>query len=476
MLGRQKFFSILLAVLILAGFLTTSWLSYEVARGSIEKHISNELLPLTTDKIYSEIQHDLFKPIFISSLMAQDTFASDWVLNGEKDPNKIIRYLQQIQNKNNTLTSFFASEKTGYYYHPNGILKKLSKDDPQDHWYFTFKNTPSSQVYGININHDDSYSDNMAVFVNYKMFDSEKQFIGVIGVGLALQTFKQLIERYQIGYNYVVYFVDEQGKITLQGNKNHQNLALKNRLKSTELTSNILNNTSTSFQYNVDGHKIYLNSRFLDEYNWHLVVEHTDINSEQQLSKTLQINIALSLLISFVVLSIAYTVFNRYQKKLVLMASTDKLSGLLNRQVFEPIILNNIEQCKRKKTNLTLVMLDIDHFKKVNDKYGHLTGDKVIQQVSQVCKAYSRESDAVCRWGGEEFIIMLNETSIDEAIKTVKRIQENLLDSNIKPKVTISFGITAYKPDEELGSFISRVDDALYKAKKNGRDCFVVHE
>ncbi|XPF95441.1 diguanylate cyclase [Colwellia sp. RE-S-Sl-9] len=476
MLKRQKDFSSLLAILILSGFLVTSWLSYQVASSSIEKHISTDSLPLTSDNIYSEIQHDLFRPIFISSLMAQDTFVRDWKLNGENNPEKVVKYLKEIQTKYHIVTSYFVSNASGNYYHPKGILKKVSKNDPQDNWYFSFKNTPSTQDYEINIDHDTADPNNMTVFVNYKVYDYNNNFIGVTGVGLALNTVKQLIESYQQRYQRTVYFINKIGDITLHGDNFKNELQLSKRLNNSKLAEFILNTPSNSIHYQNEGNKIYLNSRFIEEFNWYLIVEQGVLDSEKELTKAFIINILLSLLVTAGVLIIAHIAFNRYQSKLVIMATIDKLSGLLNRQAFEPILLNNIEQCKRKKQPLTLVLLDIDHFKNINDTYGHLTGDKVIQYVAQACKLYIRESDAVCRWGGEEFIIMLADTSIEGAKHTAERIQENLLNSSIEPKVTISFGITAYKPKEQLDSFLNRADNALYQAKRNGRNRIEINE
>ena len=476
MLKRQKDFSILLTILLLSGFLVTSWLSYQVASSSIEKHISNDSLPLTSDNIYSEIQNDLFKPIFISSLMAQDTFVRDWKLNGESNPEKVSKYLKEIQLKYNTITSYFISDASKNYYHPSGTIKTISIDDPIGDWYFSFKNTPSTQDYEINIDRDTANPNNMTVFVNYKVFDYDNNFFGVTGVGLALDKVKQLIESYQKRYQRTVYFVDKNGNITLHGDAFDSDLELALRLNDSELESKILDATANTVSYINKGNKIYLNSRFISEFNWFLMVEQDAIESEHELTETFIVNILLSLLVTAGVLIIAHIAFNRYQSKLLIMASIDKLSGLLNRQSFEPIILNNIEQCKRKKLNLSIMILDIDHFKHVNDTYGHLVGDEVIKHVAQACKLYARESDAVCRWGGEEFIIMLADTSIDGAKKMAERIQQNLLKSQITPKVTMSIGIATYKPNEELDTLLNRADSALYEAKSHGRNCIEVKE
>jgi len=475
MLRRQKHFSVLLAILLIAGFVVTSWLSYQVASSSIESHISNDTLPLTSDIIYSEIQHDLFRPIFISSIMAQDPVVRHWgKVNEKATQEKIINYLQEIQSKYNTITSYFISDATLNYYHPTGITKKISKSDPKDQWYFTLKKTPVKHAYEVNIDHYTVQSE-MTVFVNYKVYDNNNQFIGAVGVGLALETVKELIEDYQQRYRRTIYFTNKDGDITLHGNA-LQNGHLADRIQSKKLINLILNSSTTSLHYTRNNEKVYLNSRFIKEFNWYLVIEQDAVKIETKLNRTFQINIALSVLVTIGVLLIAHIAFNRYQSKLVMMASIDKLSSLLNREAFEPIINNNMEQAKRKNKSLSLILLDIDHFKQVNDTYGHLTGDKVIQHVAHACKLHSRESDAVCRWGGEEFIIMLADTPIEGASVIANRIKTSLAKTEVEPKVTASFGITTYHSNEQLDDFLNRADNALYQAKRNGRDRIEVIE
>lgn len=125
---------------MVVGFLATSLTSYFVARDSISRNISEQMLPLTSDNIYSEIQRDLLRPILISSVMATDTFVRDWALSGEDDNTQIIAYLTEIQQEYDTITAFFVSENTRQYYHPSGVLKTVSENDPDDAWYFRVRN------------------------------------------------------------------------------------------------------------------------------------------------------------------------------------------------------------------------------------------------------------------------------------------------------------------------------------------------
>src|SRR5690606_26695377 len=136
MLRRKLYFVIALVALLVSGFLGTSVLSYLVASDSLARQISEQTLPLTSDNVYSEIQRDLLRPVLTSSLMANDTFLRDWVMEGEPDPLRMQSYLETIQDRYGTITAFFVSESSRHYYHHSGILKQVHEDDPADAWYF----------------------------------------------------------------------------------------------------------------------------------------------------------------------------------------------------------------------------------------------------------------------------------------------------------------------------------------------------
>ena len=157
---KRKFIFVL-SLLLCCAFLATSGISYRVAKESLSHQIEQSALPLTSDNIYSEIQQDLLRPVFISSLMAQDTFVRDWALGEEQDPKKMVRYLNEIQEKYNTVTSFFVSEKTRNYYHSSGVLKKIVDVEPTDAWYFRVRSLPASEPYEVNIDTDTADRNNL---------------------------------------------------------------------------------------------------------------------------------------------------------------------------------------------------------------------------------------------------------------------------------------------------------------------------
>ncbi|MFT5660925.1 MAG: diguanylate cyclase (GGDEF)-like protein/PAS domain S-box-containing protein [Sulfurimonas sp.] len=158
-------------------------------------------------------------------------------------------------------------------------------------------------------------------------------------------------------------------------------------------------------------------------------------------------------------------------------AYTDQLTGIANRHKFEEVFIYQLKQVKRTKKSFCLAILDIDYFKKVNDTFGHLEGDKVLGSIVNSILMDIRETDAFARWGGEEFIILFDNADIanaERACEKFRLIIENL-DLGIVGNVTASFGVTQYKENDLLDEMIQRADTALYKAKDSGRNCVQVN-
>jgi len=465
--GKKLYFAITLCLLLAVGFLTTSFVSFYVARDSLEEQISESTLPLTSDNIYSEIQRDLLQPIFISSLMAHDTFFRDWVISGEKDHEQITKYLGEIQSRFDTITSYFISEETRNYYHPTGVIKQISEDDPADDWYFSARD--SKQPYEINIDDDTVDRSRLSIFVNYQVRDYNGNVIGITGVGLSVSSVTNLIETYQARYGRTIYFIDTEGHVTLRGSGFGDAHSIQERLGMRNQATKIL----TSYQD--DGHTYFVNSRLVPEFGWLLIVEQSDYSSDARLQNTLFINIAISLLITVIVGLVAFLTVRNYQKRLEELASRDKLTGTFNRQVFDMIFDQAVQNAKRQKTPLSVMCFDVDGFKDINDGYGHPGGDAALREVLTTVRQNVRETDVICRWGGDEFVILFPSTERKEAMTKARNLADQIRNAPVRfgrdhIPVTISAGITEYRDGEDLDTLMARVDNALYTAKASGRD------
>ncbi len=154
----------------------------------------------------------------------------------------------------------------------------------------------------------------------------------------------------------------------------------------------------------------------------------------------------------------------------------DSLTGLSNRAAFELAIKRELSMAKRHNQALSMIVVDIDHFKHVNDSAGHQAGDQLLRHVAQMLQSTLRETDQVFRFGGEEFVILLASANLAAAHRVAERSRSAIANSNISVydrvlSATVSMGISVYSSEDERDSLFERADEALYFAKKNGRNC-----
>jgi len=163
-----------------------------------------------------------------------------------------------------------------------------------------------------------------------------------------------------------------------------------------------------------------------------------------------------------------------YKKELEYLTLSDPLTHVGNRRKYEKRIAEEISRACRYKTPLSLIVFDLDHFKRVNDNYGHTTGDEVLQEYSKLIAASLRDIDEVFRIGGEEFVIIAPHTKKEDALALAEKLRKLIQNNQKIVPVTASFGVTEYKRCEDKESFFTRADKALYAAKADGRNRVVV--
>jgi diguanylate cyclase (GGDEF)-like protein len=159
-------------------------------------------------------------------------------------------------------------------------------------------------------------------------------------------------------------------------------------------------------------------------------------------------------------------------KELELLSITDRLTGLYNRRKLEQVLEEELVRCRRYGVEFAVVMIDIDHFKHVNDTWGHGTGDVVLESLARILKERTRDADALARMGGEEFVIVCRHSTLEGAIANAEKIREAIEQHEfpVVRKVTASFGVAACCEGDNATTLLDRADAALYKAKAAGRN------
>lgn len=170
------------------------------------------------------------------------------------------------------------------------------------------------------------------------------------------------------------------------------------------------------------------------------------------------------------------TMVTAANKKLQRMATTDSLTGLFNRRHMTYLAEKELARFRRNGNPVAFLVLDIDHFKAINDRYGHEVGDRVLEDVAGIIKGGLRTQDLIARWGGEEFLAVLPDTALQSAQASAERVREALLahdwraPSGERIDITISAGVSEFRGNDDLNSAISRADRALYRSKERGRN------
>lgn len=154
------------------------------------------------------------------------------------------------------------------------------------------------------------------------------------------------------------------------------------------------------------------------------------------------------------------------------LAEKDPLTGIYNRHRFDKTLRSEMERAQRYGTSLSLIIFDLDHFKQVNDLYGHTAGDKVLLNLTALIQQHIRESDLLARWGGEEFMIVAPNDKLADANAMAEKLRVLVAETQLLDGVdiTCSFGVAEYTKGDDVGALVKRADAAMYRAKTSGRN------
>ncbi len=471
-----------LGVILVVSFLVVSLINYKVSRQAALDEVMNSSLPLTSENVYSEIMTDLMRPIFISSLMANDAFLKTWAMDGERGLNNITRYLTEIRDKYGFFAAFFVSAQSGRYYHPDGVLKQVSPMDDHDVWFFDFMK--SGLEYDLDVDTNQAAENKLTIFINYRVESPGGKVLGVAGVGLEMDVVAELLKSYQEKYERTIYMTDPNGLVQTHTRTEFiEALNIRDVPGLGDLAEEILSPVPKprQFTYKNDQGVTLLSVRYIPELDWYLLVEQDQdrplASARANLMRTLLVGLAASLVIIF----ISLLTVNHFQARLEHMAGTDELTGVANRRLFDTQFLRAVHRKVRSNTPLTLILLDVDGLKEVNDRLGHLAGDETIRAVAEIARSQVRGEDVVARWGGDEFMILV-EGGLENGKAVAERIRNGVAVADLpgrtpksgpRPKVSVSCGVAEYESGDDLDSLTSRADKAMYQAKSQGKDAVV---
>lgn len=468
---------IIITTLLLILSVTISIANYIVSLKSTQVHLKTQSLPLSVDNIYTEIQKHLIEPYLVSSMMANDTFLKDWILQGEKDVKNISKYLDSIKNKYEMLTTFLVSEKSKKYYTHNGYLENIKKGNPTNQWYFDFRDIPKSHE--INLDFNNNFTNTLIMFINFKIYDDNYNFIGSTGIGLEISYIDEMLRMFKKNYHLNIYFLNEDGKIVLtrQGANAPRHLNDIPDLKV--FKDKIISKDTEIIEYTKNNEDYILKTKYIPELDIYLVVEANLKDFVKEATNIFYINLALSLSFTFIFALIIMFVLRKYHYKLERLADFDSLTQIPNRRNFNQQFKKLLALYKKDERPICLLFMDIDNFKTINDELGHQIGDDVLIQTAQILNKSIRKTDLLSRWGGEEFVIAFVNTHINDAHTITQKIKESIekneaLKETVGYNITASFGLTACNTNDTIDSSILRADKAMYEAKQHGKNRVVI--
>lgn len=337
-------------------------------RLSLDIAVANTIeseLPLTSDNVYSEIQKDLIRPVYVSSEMANDAFLRDWVLAGEQDVTKVAKYLSEIRQKHGLVSCFFVSDRSRRYYFPRGILKRLSPDSPADEWFFRVGQMIND--FEINIDPDAANGDELTVFVNYRVFDFNGRFIGAAGLGLPLSHVLGAVERYGSRFQRRIMLVDRSGRIVVQSSDAsviRGNIYTEPGISG--IADEIIATNATSpksLDYRREDKQVTtrVNARLIPELGWYLVVEKDDDPRPAGVLKVLEVGGALATLL-LVILAIFHAYANKAHTRLIAHKEEMLAAASHDARHFVHTLYILLEatahQCKHRKTQPTCTQME----------------------------------------------------------------------------------------------------------------------
>ena len=312
-----------------------------------------------------------------------------------------------------------------------------------------------------------------------KSFNTPTQFI------IKKEVVESKVWEEQIGENYKIsrvsddYYYDSSCSDYIDSTEKYFNLfAMINDDKDLRYETGELLKEDTSFVSNVKVNNIYYAIVFKNIKNvagesvGYLEFYNEDYEAQRLYSSIVLKLLLLSVLWAVILLGILG--FYLLNKEIEQISYHDKLTGIYNRNRLYEFLERDIQLKERYNQDFSFIIFDIDHFKLVNDTNGHLIGDKVLKEIAKLVQSSIRTTDILFRFGGDEFVILLSNTNLDEGAVVAEKIRKKVEVyehmKEINQKITISIGVTEYKPNEKVQELLNRADKLLYKAKEQGRN------
>ncbi|MBA6390318.1 GGDEF domain-containing protein [Colwellia sp. BRX10-3] len=452
----------------------TSYFTLKDVINSHNKQVQSAITPL-----FSLVTSEILRPLNVANFMAKNQFVIDYASQEKIEKDYIVSYLNKVAKSYNMI-AFIALEKHNLMIDSNAKESMLSSKETE--WYSRLKDLPGDQFTDI------GNSQNPHLYFDNKIRNSNGEFIGFTGVAIDLKYFASKFQEYNERFGFELYFVDSNNIITLSSNKiikteSHHRQELMTRLSDLPWHQSLIKNNaadknlSSEVMYTSD-EGLLISQMPIQELNWRMFIVSPPAAQQSEYWKIFIGRFILFFIVAIIFYLILLNSINYLKSRLIKHAETDHLTQLPNRSH----VHWRFDSIAKTNENLCLVIADIDNFKHINDTYGHLVGDDVLRIISEQLSQTLRKIDVVGRWGGEEFVMLLPETTASQTLIIVERIRKNIAAISFPISTTsgtftttISFGICELPlKNKTIEDYIKGADKALYQAKANGRNQSVI--
>lgn len=473
----KKFDNYITAIFVITiiVIIATSYFTFkEFFRASHQKQ-QEVVMPL-----FSLINSEIIRPLTVSQYMASDPFLRDYIEQETIDKDVVFNYLTSVSNQFNTL-SFVAIEKHQLLFDSNNKTTSLSTKETE--WYQRLKVIDKTEFT------DFGDAQNPHLFFDVKMFNKQQEFLGFIGLAIDLDHFATKFAKFKEDYGFELYFVDDNNDVTLSSEQIMQTMSHHRKDVITNInqlpwyqhyqSDHHFNNDSAPHFFDYSSDELIISQIPLKELNWRVFIVAPPITEQSVYWQLFMQNLIILLVVSLALYSLFTLCIKNFRTDLVKDSETDHLTELPNRS----FIHWKYSQLDEEYEHVSVVIADIDNFKILNDTYGHLFGDDVLKVIAKKLSENLRPVDLVGRWGGEEFILILPNTSAIQAQEIMNRIRKNIAqtpftspDTNKDFNVTVSFGISDSSLNGVLlEEILAKADQALYLAKASGKNQVAIH-
>jgi diguanylate cyclase (GGDEF)-like protein len=456
-----------IGLLLLASFSAVALIDYQVASDAMRQQAS-ETLTLTADAIESELRAELAQPAALAKTTAADPALHAWLANGEQDEAQILHYLADLRQKHGLAAGYLVAEASRKHYGADGAVKPVEAGTVAERWL-----RPTEQA-SLTIEPETDATGALRLQLRHRLQDANGASLGVLGLAVPGDAFAARVKNVLARSGAHLYLVGPDGTAQAVATGSASATA-EAALREMAGLVRQANGEPVQREIRLQDEPVRMEARRLPQSGWNLVIERNDAALLQPLQQALATGLAAGAVATLLALAILMLSVSRYRLQLARMAGTDSLTGMLNRQAFEIVFRQSVNEAERNGRPLSAILFDVDFLRRINDEHGQLAGDNVLRKIAQLARDAVRDSDILARWGGEEFVILLKECPLEQAAVIAENLREAVdrYDfSAIVPDrhITVSLGVAQCGLQEQASLFFLRTDGAMGKAKANGRN------